>query len=99
LFLIVSGAHKWIGEKFIRGDVAINFLEALTIIYAAYNYKNVAHNFLYYSMTMVGVGYCWLAIINLFISTETKSVSSKRKKKRRRSSKLFSEQKLVESNT
>ncbi|GEO09424.1 hypothetical protein [Segetibacter aerophilus] len=97
LFLIVSGAHKWIGEKFIRGDVAINFLEAVTIIYAAYNYKNRAHEVFYYLMTMVGVGYLGLAIVNLFISTETKRGSSKRKKKRRRSSQLFSEQKLAES--
>jgi hypothetical protein len=97
LILIVAGAHTWMATKFIRGDIAINLLEVLTIIYAARNYKNKAHDFLYYSMMLVGVMYFVLAVIHLFLSAETRSRSYKRKKKRRRTSQLFNQQKLVES--
>ena len=94
-FLIVAGAHKWIAEKFIRGDVAVNLLESVTIIYAASSFRDKAHLFLYYSVTTIGTIYLVLAITNIFMVVEPGRKSSKRKKRRRRSSGLFKEQKLV----
>lgn len=95
-FLIAAGAHKWIAEKFIRGDAAINLLEAVTIIYAASRLRDKDHLLIYYSVTTIGIIYLTLAIANIF-PAEPGRKSSKRKKRRRRSSGLFKDQKLVTS--
>ncbi|MCW3081325.1 hypothetical protein [Segetibacter sp.] len=97
VFLIVAGAHKWIAEKFIRGDVAINLLESVTIIYAAASFRDKAHPFLYYTVTAIGISYFILAIANLFALVEPVRKSYKGKKRRKASSHLFKEQKLVQS--
>jgi cellulose synthase/poly-beta-1,6-N-acetylglucosamine synthase-like glycosyltransferase len=92
LFLIVTGTHKWIARKLMKADAAFNLLEAVTIIYSAWHYKNKGHQILFYIMAIAGLAYLIFALLNLLTEAPTKHRSS-RKKKRRRSSPLFKEQK------
>lgn len=94
IFLIVAGTHKWITQKFVGADVAFNFLEAITIIYTGWHYKQKGHPVLFYSMAVAGALYFIFALINMFLPKERKRRSSKRKKRRRRSSELFKEEGL-----
>ena len=92
IFLIIAGTHKWISEKFIMADVAFNLLEAATIVYSGWNYKNKGHEFLFYSMAVAGAFYLVFAIVNLFPAAEPKRKSSKRKRRKRSSKASIEEQ-------
>ena len=92
IFLIVSGTHKWIMQKFMKADVAFFLLESATILYSGWRYKLHGHLYLFYTMLAAATLYFVFAVASLFAKDKPKRHSRKRKRRKRAS--LFDETKL-----
>lgn len=65
MFMIVAGAHKNIRRSFMQSDVAFFLLEAVTIFYSGWHYKQTGMPVLYYAMLTAGVSFMVFATFSM----------------------------------
>jgi hypothetical protein len=81
--LLVAGLDRYIAKRFNQADVPFFLLEAVTLLYSAWDYRIEGNTTLFYTMAIFGSLYVILSFASLLLSDNHK----KQHKSRRRGSK------------
>ncbi len=70
LALMIAGLHKFINRTFSQADVAFFLLEAVTLFYSAWEYRDEERFALSYFITAAGIGYFIWAFFSLIFKDD-----------------------------
>lgn len=85
--LIVAGLHKFINRTFNQADLAFFFLEAATLLFSAWEYREEGRLVLSYFIAAAGIGYfIWAFFTLIFKDDHHGEHHSSQRSSRRRSS-------------
>ena len=84
LALIVAGLHKFINRNFRQADVAFFFLEAATLLFSAWEYREENRIVLSYFIAAAGIGYLLWAFFSLILKDEHERRHSETHRNRKR---------------
>jgi hypothetical protein len=82
--LLVAGLDKFIAKRFNQADIAFFLLEAVTLLYSAWDYKIESNIVLFYTMAIFGSFYLILSFASLLLSHNHKKPQRSRRHRSKR---------------